>query len=102
MRGVRVREPQSMYGALMNNFLRGQIAQPAVGFFGAAEIQLRHGPIRTHTAYVKTGRVVCVGASDKTEFVWVDSELTDTGGRLIAEMRHLTRWMKASSPLWKA
>jgi hypothetical protein len=97
-----VRDPQSMYGALMSNFLRGQIAQPAVGFFGATEIQLRHGPIRSNTPYVKTGRVVCVGVTDKTEFVWVDSELTDTSGRLIAEMRHLTRWMKASSPLWKA
>jgi hypothetical protein len=39
--------------------------------------------------------------TDKTEFVWVDSELTDASGRLIAEMRHLTRWMKGSSPLWK-
>jgi hypothetical protein len=97
-----VHDPQSMYGALMSNFLRGQITQPAVGFFGATEIQLRHGPIRANTPYVKTGRVACVGVTDKTEFVWVDSELTDAGGRLIAEMRHLTRWMKASSPLWKA
>jgi len=36
------------------------------------------------------GRVVCVGVTDKTEFVWVDSELTDASGRLIAEMRRLT------------
>ena len=56
-----VRDPQSMYGALMSNFLRGQIAQPAVGFFGATEVQLRHGPIRTGTPYVKTGRVVTDG-----------------------------------------
>jgi hypothetical protein len=96
-----VRDPQSMYGALMSNFLRGQIAQPAVGFFGATEVALRNGPIRTNTPYVKTGRVVCVGVTDKTEFAWVDSELTDSAGRLVAEMRHLTRWMKASSPLWK-
>jgi hypothetical protein len=26
----------------------------------------------------------------------------DADGRLIAEMRHLNRWMKVSSPLWKA
>jgi hypothetical protein len=97
-----VREPQSMYGALMSNFLRGQITQPAVGFFGATEVALRNGPIRTNTPYVKTGRVVSVGVTDKTEFAWVDSELTDARGRLIAEMRHLTRWMKASSPLWKS
>jgi hypothetical protein len=96
-----VRDPQAMYGALMSNFLRGQIAQPAVGFFGATEIQLRNGPIRSGVPYVKTGRVASVGVSDKTEFVWVDSELTDEKGRLVAEMRHMTRWMKVSSPLWK-
>jgi hypothetical protein len=69
----------------MSNFLRGQIAQPAVGFFGATEIQLRHWPIRTNTPYPKTGRVICVGVTDKTEFVWVESELTDVRGWLIAE-----------------
>jgi hypothetical protein len=96
-----VGDPQAMYGALMSNFLRGQIAQPAVGFFGATEIQLRNGPIRTGVPYVKTGRVASVGVTDKTEFVWVDSELTDESGRLVAEMRHMTRWMKVSSPLWR-
>jgi len=30
----------------------------------------------------------------------VDSALTDEAGTTIAEMRHLTRWMKVSSPLW--
>jgi hypothetical protein len=96
-----VRDPSAMYGALAVGFLRGQIAQPAVGFFGATEIQLVNGPIRTDTPYAKTGRVVGVGVTDKTEFVWVDSELTDAAGRRIAEMRHMTRWMKVSSPLWK-
>jgi hypothetical protein len=96
-----VRDPSAMYRALMSNFLRGQIAQPAVGFFGATEIALCNGPIRTGAPYVKTGRVVSVGVTDKTEFVWVDTALTDEAGRLIAEMRHMTRWMKVSSPLWK-
>jgi hypothetical protein len=45
--------------------------------------------------------VVAVGVTDKTEFVWVDTALTDQSGRLIAEMRHMTRWMKVSSPLWR-
>jgi hypothetical protein len=96
-----MRDPSAMYGALMSNFLRGQIAQPAVGFFGATEIALRNGPIRTGVPYTKTGRVVAVGVTDKTEFVWVDTALTDESGRLIAEMRHMTRWMKVSSPLWR-
>jgi hypothetical protein len=94
--------PQAMFHALMSNFLRGQINQPAVGFYGATEVALRNGPIRIDHPYSKTGRVVCVGMSDKTEFAWVDSELHDADGRLVAEMRHLTRWMKVSSPLWKS
>ena len=49
-----------------------------------------------------TGRVIGVGQSAKTEFAWYDSELHDSDGRLIAEMRHMTRWMKISSPLWAA
>jgi len=91
----------TMYGPLNAGFPKGSIA-PAVGFFGATEIVLRHGPIRTGPRYRRTGRVVCVGDSPKTEFAWVDSALHDERGVLIAEMRHLTRWMKASSPLWKA
>jgi hypothetical protein len=96
-----MRDPSAMYGALAAGFLPGQVAQPAVGFFGATEIQLRAGPIRTGVPYVKSGRVVGVGVTDKTEYVWVDSELADETGRVVAGMRHMTRWMKASSPLWK-
>ncbi|HJN52674.1 MAG: hypothetical protein QF828_10630 [Pseudomonadales bacterium] len=93
--------PASMYGLLNAGFPRGMIKQ-AVGFFGATEIALRHGPIRLDRAYRRNGKVICVGASPKTEFAWVDSELIDMeSGELVAEMRHLTRWMKASSELWR-
>jgi|TARA_B100000315_G_scaffold232821_1_gene245430 hypothetical protein len=93
--------PASMYGVLNAGFPGGVIKQ-AVGFFGATEIALRNGPIRLNRAYCRTGRVICVGASPKTEYAWVDSELTDTeSGDVVAEMRHLTRWMKVSSELWQ-
>ena len=94
--------PAVMYTALNAGFPRDSIAQPSVGFFGATEIVLHNGPIVAGVPYRKTGTVVCVGASPKTEFAWVDSALHDADGRLIAEMRHLTRWMKVSSPLWAA
>lgn len=73
-----------------------------VGFFGASEIVLHNGPIRSGVPYRKTGKVICTGNSAKTEFAWFDSFLHDQDGQLIAEMRHLNRWMKVSSPLWKA
>lgn len=97
-----VRNPAVMYQALNAGFPRDTIAQPSVGFFGATEIVLHRGPIRTGVPYRRSGRVVSVGASAKTEFAWVDSSLLDQDGTLVAEMRHLTRWMKVSSPLWTA
>lgn len=92
-------DPQFMYRALAV-FPPDVVTAPAVGFFGATEIALRDGPIRMETKYRKSGRVVAVGESPKTEFAWFDSFLHDESGNLIAEMRHMTRWMKVSSPLW--
>jgi hypothetical protein len=94
-----VRDPQQMYRALQP-YSPGVTVKEAVGFFGATEVALRAGPIRAGVPYRKTARVVSVGASPKTEFAWFDSELTDPDGRLVAEMRHMTRWMKVSSPKW--
>lgn len=92
-------DPQFMYRALAV-FPPSVVTAPAIGFFGATEIVLHDGPIRMETKYRKSGKVVCVGESPKTEFAWFDSFLHDETGKLIAEMRHMTRWMKASSPLW--
>jgi hypothetical protein len=92
-------DPQQAYRSL-SAYTTGVELGPAVGFFGATEVAFRAGPLRTGVPYRKTGRVVCVGASPKTEFAWFDSELADPDGRIIAEMRHMTRWMKASHPAW--
>jgi len=98
-KGVLIR-PTSMYQTLNAGFPAGKIKR-AVGFFGATEIALCDGPVQLDTPYTLEGEVVCVGASPKTEFAWVDSSLfEESSGKLVAKMRHLTRWMKASSPLW--
>ncbi len=93
--------PSAMYPALIMGFPRGSVQGRAVGFFGATEITLHAGPLRVGAPYRKTGQVACVGASPKTEFAWVDSQLWDGAGTLVAEMRHMTRWRKVSSPLWQ-
>ena len=92
-------DPQFMYRALAV-FPPNVVTAPAIGFFGATEILLHNGPIRMESKYRKSGKVVFVGESPKTEFAWFDSFLHDANGKLIAEMRHMTRWMKVSSPLW--
>ena len=98
--GSSVVNPDAMYGALNIGFPLHSVHQ-AVGFFGATEIRIVNGPIKTGTSDRTTGRVASVGASPKTEFAWVDSWLRENDSRkLVAEMRHLTRWMKVSSPLY--
>ena len=93
--------PATMYGLLNVGFPREKIRR-AVGFFGATEIDIKNGPIRINRPYRRTGEVVCVGATPKTEFAWVDSRIEDKEtGEIVAEMRHMTRWMKVSSKLWK-
>lgn len=94
-----IRDPQNMYRA-MQPYSPGVTVTEAVGFFGATEILLRAGPIRAGVPYHKRATVAAVGASPKTEFAWFDTQLRDLDGRLVAEMRHMTRWMKVSSPKW--
>jgi hypothetical protein len=94
-----VRDPQNVYRALQP-YSPGVTVTDAVGFFGATEIVWRNGPVRIGVPDRKTARVVSIGASPKTELAWFDSELTDADGRVVAEMRHMTRWMKQGSKAW--
>ena len=41
-----------------------------------------------------------MGQSPKTEYLWFETGLDDAGGRRVAEMRMLLRFMKASSSLY--
>ena len=93
--------PASMYG-LLNVGFHPETIRRGVGFFGSTEINIEHGPIKLGHEYRRSGEVVCVGASAKTEFAWVDSRIEDPdSGKIVAEMRHMTRWMKVSSKLWR-
>jgi hypothetical protein len=99
--GPSILNPSSMYGALMMDIAGDRIGQ-AVGFFGATELRNVNGPIKVGVPYRKTGRIVCVGTSPKTELIWMDSELYEKdSGKLVADMRHMNRLMKASSPLYQ-
>ncbi|MFX1281467.1 MAG: hypothetical protein ACFFA3_19115 [Promethearchaeota archaeon] len=73
----------------------------AVAFYGATEIQNINGPVKVEVPYKVTGKIVCVGASPKTEYFWYDSLLEEKeSGKQIATMRHMNRFMKVSSSLY--
>jgi len=75
----------------------------AVAFYGATEIQNISGPVKVGVPYKVSGKLICVGASSKTEFFWYDSVLEEKeSGKQIAKMRHMNRFMKASSPLYQS
>lgn len=70
------------------------------GMFGAFEIAYENGPIFLDRSYTIEGRALGVGESPKTEYLWWDATASDEKGRVVARMRHLLRFIKASSPLY--
>lgn len=68
------------------------------GMFGAFEIAFIEGPVFLDRTYTVEGKVVGVGESPKTEYVWWDAIARDESDRPIVRMRHLLRFLKATSP----
>ena len=82
-------------------WLGSALASPAVGLFGAIELQFLGGPLLADTDYVARGDILALSESPKTENVWYRSSLSDpTTGREVAQMIQYLRFMKASSPLY--
>jgi hypothetical protein len=78
----------------------GRRAGQAVGLFGAIEVRHVNGPLILDRSYRVGGRVLAVGQSPKTEYVWFESYAATESGVRVAEMLMQLRWMKASSPLY--
>lgn len=70
-----------------------------VGLYGAIEVQHLAGPVLADRDYHVAGRVLALGESPKTETIWYEAELSDDAGP-VARFLHMSRLMKASSPLW--
>ncbi len=80
--------------------LRGTL-KDVVGLFGAIEIRNINGPLLVDEPYTLGGHVVATGQSPKTEYYWYETWADDASGKRIAEHRMLSRFMKASSPLYR-
>ncbi|WP_293679441.1 hypothetical protein [uncultured Phenylobacterium sp.] len=70
------------------------------GMFGAFQVAYENGPVFVDRPYTVTGEVVGVGQSPKTEYLWWDATTTDEQGKVVVRMRHLLRFLKASSSLY--
>jgi hypothetical protein len=73
----------------------------AVGLFGALETRHLRGPVFLDHDYEVSGRLLQLGETPKSEFLWYESTLAEPrGGPAVASMIMMLRFMKASSPLW--
>lgn len=78
-----------------------ELRSMAVALYGAIEVRYVNGPILVGRPYVTGGRIMSLGQSPRTEYLWFDSYVDDPDGRRVAEMRMQYRFMKASSPLYQ-
>ena len=101
--GGAIIPPSAVYGAMTEGPDHKYTASgDEVSFFGATEIRFMNGPVKANVPYKNGGEIICLGASPKTEFFWFDAYLDDKdSGNRVAEMRHLTRFMKSVSSAWK-
>jgi len=75
--------------------------QPAVGLFGALQVQHLRGPLRAGVNYRARTRILKLTESPRKENVWYDVTFQAAdGGEDVGSMLYCLRFMKASSPLW--
>jgi hypothetical protein len=80
-----------------------QVRVPAKGvaFYGTNELHYLGGPVKVGVLYQTRGKIIAVGVTSKTEYYWFESQLYEKAShKLVAVMRHMTRYMKAGSPLY--
>jgi hypothetical protein len=74
----------------------------AVGLYGAIEINHIAGPVFAEHDYEVGGTILAIGQTPKTEYFWYETTLREPGGKDVASMLMMLRFMKASSPLWQS
>jgi hypothetical protein len=73
----------------------------AVGLFGAIEIAHLNGPVFMDHDYEIGGKIIAIGETPKSEYYAYEAVAREPGGgKEVALMIMMLRFMKASSPLW--
>ncbi len=73
-----------------------------VGLFGAIELQHHTGPVLVDHEYEAQAKVLAVGETPKTEYLYYESSLFEPGSdETVLSMIMMLRFMKASSRLWQ-
>ena len=101
--GGPIATPNLMVRAMraMEQGLTGLRTHGAVGLFGAIELKQINGPVFIERDYENRGQVLALGETPKSEFIWYESTIAEPGGKDVASMIMMLRFMKASSSLWQ-
>jgi hypothetical protein len=103
-KGARAIVPPSMVVHLFRGSAQEKLYKtdgPAVGLFGAIEVQAIRGPVRADTPYKVRAKVLALSESPKTENVWYRAWAADPEtGEDVSSMLMYLRYMKGSSKLW--
>ena len=99
--GARAILPPSMTVHLFRGSAQEKLYKtdgPAVGLFGAIELQSIDGPVRADTPYKVRAKVLALSESPKTENVWYRAWAADPQtGKDVTSMLMYLRYMKGSS-----
>lgn len=78
-----------------------RVEAKGVAFYGANELRFVNGPVKVDVPYQTRGKILAVGVTPKTEYYWFETQLYEKASKkLVASMLHMTRCMKAGSPLY--
>jgi len=101
--GNAILSPTAMFNAMAMGSNKTSFSKDkAVPFFGATEVRSINGPVMVGVPYIAKGKFVSIGVSRKTEYFWHDTTLEEKKtGKIVASLRHMNRFMKAGSPLYK-
>ena len=101
--GNSILSPTASFGAMtMGLTAYNKTWDKGVPFFGATEVRYINGPILVDVSYIAKGKIASAGVSSKTEYYWLDATLEEKEtGKLVASMRHMNRYMKVGSPVYK-
>ena len=107
-------DPSLFGGRIASPALQVQVFRPSersvlprnsdfgVGLFGAIELQMHAGPVLVEHDYEAQSKVLAVGETPKTEYLYYESNLYEPGSEdSVASMIMMLRFMKASSRLWQ-
>ena len=72
----------------------------AVGLYGAIETRHIRGPVFADHDYQVSGKILRLGVTPKTEYLWFETTMREPNGDAVAEMLMMLRFMKGSSKLW--